>query len=56
MQGKNDYKYMDGFIDLLAQGMAEVVRHGRLRWFGHMEHKSRDDWVSIYWLRVWLRW
>ena len=28
------------------QSMAEVVRHGRLRWFGHVEHKSGDDWVS----------
>ena len=28
--------------------MAEVVRHGRLRWFGHVECKSEDDWVSAY--------
>ena len=26
--------------------MAEVVRHGRLRWFGHVEFKSGDDRVS----------
>ena len=26
--------------------MAEVVRHGRLRWFGHVERKSGYDWVS----------
>ena len=26
--------------------MADVVRHGRSRWFGHMEHKGEDDWVS----------
>ena len=26
--------------------MAEVVRLGRLWWFGHVEHKSGDDWVS----------
>ena len=26
--------------------MAEVVRRGRLRWFGHVEHKSEDDWMS----------
>ena len=26
--------------------MAEVVRHGRLRWFGHVECKSGDNWVS----------
>ena len=22
------------------------MRHGRIRWFGHLEHKSIDDWVS----------
>ena len=22
------------------------MRHGRLRWFGHVKHKSGDDWVS----------
>ena len=25
---------------------AEVVRRGRLKWFGHVEHKNGDDWVS----------
>ena len=35
------------FYGLLGiQSVAEVVRHGRLRWFGHMEHKSGNDWVS----------
>ncbi len=24
----------------------DVLRHGRLRWFGHLERKGRDDWVS----------
>ena len=23
-----------------------VVRRGRLRWFGHVERKQPDDWVS----------
>ena len=23
-----------------------MVRHGRLRWFGHLKRKSGDDWVS----------
>ena len=23
-----------------------VVRRGRLRWFGHVERKQSDDWVS----------
>ena len=26
--------------------MAEVVRHGGLGWFGHVEYKSGVDWVS----------
>ena len=25
--------------------VADVVRRGRLRWFGHLERKSVDDWV-----------
>ena len=25
--------------------MADVVRHGRLRWFWHLERKNVDDWV-----------
>ena len=24
----------------------KVVRRGRLRWFGHVERKNGDDWVS----------
>ena len=24
------------------------MRQGRLRWFGHLEHRSVDDWVSAY--------
>ena len=28
------------------QSVAEVVRRGRLRWFGHMDRNSGDDWVS----------
>ena len=31
---------------LVIQSVAEVVRHGRLRWFGHLERKSaQEDWV-----------
>ena len=26
--------------------MSDVVRRGRLRWFGHVERKQKDDWVS----------
>ena len=25
--------------------VTDVVRRGRLRWFGHVERKSKDDWV-----------
>ena len=28
------------------EGVADIVRRGRLRWFGHLERKGRDDWVS----------
>ena len=27
------------------QSVADVVRHGRLRWFGHLERTSVDDLV-----------
>ena len=27
-------------------GIAEVVRRGRLRWFGHVERRDAGDWVS----------
>ena len=27
------------------QSVVDVVRRGRLRWFGHLEHRSVDDWV-----------
>ena len=30
------------------QIVADVVRRGRLRWFGHLEHRSVDDWVLPY--------
>ena len=28
------------------EGVVEVMRRGRLRWFGHFEQKEVDDWVS----------
>ena len=30
------------------QSVVEVMRYGRLRWFGHLEHKSGYDWVSFF--------
>ena len=36
-----------GFVQSFGvQSVAEMVRHGRLRWFRHVEHRSGDDWVS----------
>ena len=36
-----------GFVQSFGSSeRGEVVRCGRLRWFGHVEHKSGDDWVS----------
>ena len=31
---------------LAVEQVADVVRQGRLRWFGHLERKDSDDWVS----------
>ena len=28
------------------EAISEVVRRGRLRWYGHPERKSSNDWVS----------
>ena len=33
-------------IEISTNCVADVVRRGRLRWFGHLERKSVDDWVS----------
>ena len=37
---------VDFFSLFGVQSTAEVVRHGRLRWFGHVERKSGDHLVS----------
>ena len=31
---------------LSVVSVSDVVRQGRLKWFGHVEHKDADDWVS----------
>ena len=33
-------------LGVALQSVDEVVRRGRLRWFGYVERKSGDDWVS----------
>ena len=41
-----DRKRSEDLYSLLGvQSVAKVVRHGRLRWFGHVEYKNGDDWV-----------
>ena len=37
---------VDLYSLLGIQNVADVVRRGRLRWFGHLEHRNVDDWVS----------
>jgi hypothetical protein len=29
------------------EDVVDVVRRGRLLWFGHVERKSSDDWVKM---------
>ena len=42
-----DRKRIEVLYGILGvQSVAEVVRRGRLRWFGHVERKNEDDWVS----------
>ena len=33
-------------ITCAIEGVVEVMRRDRLRWFGHVERKEVDDWVS----------
>ena len=33
-------------LKLGIEGVDGVVRRGMLRWFGHVERKEADDWVS----------
>ena len=42
-----DRIHMDELRQRLGvDSVIEVVRQGRLRWFGHVERKSREDYVS----------
>ena len=46
MSLKNKISSVDLNGRLGIEGVADIVRRGRLRWFGHLERKGRDDWVS----------
>ena len=47
-----DRKHSEELLARLGiEGIAEIVRRGRLRWYGHVEHmnameSSKRDWVS----------
>ncbi len=43
---KNKISSVDLNGRLGLEEVADIVRRGRLRWFGHLERKGRDDWVS----------
>jgi len=43
-----DRKSSDELLGRLGvEDVVEVVRRGRLLWFGHVERKSQDDWVKM---------
>ena len=37
-------KKLNSYIGVSS--VTDVVRRGRLKWFGHLERKCVDDWVS----------
>jgi len=43
---KNRVSSVGLYSRLNVDTVSDVVRRGRLRWFGHAERKSYDDWVS----------
>ena len=43
---KDRKRSVDLYSLLGIRSVDEVVRHGRLMWFGHVERKSGNDWVS----------
>ena len=46
MSLKDRKRSVDLYSLLGVQSVAEVVRWGRLRCFGHLERRSVDDWIS----------
>src|SRR5664279_1077102 len=43
---KNKISSVELYDRLDVEAVSDVVRRGRLGWFGHLERKSPDDWVS----------
>ena len=43
---KDRRRSVDLYNLLGIRSVTNVVRHGRLRWFGHLEHKGVDDCMS----------
>ena len=35
-------------LEFILKSVTDVIRQGRLRWYGHFELESTEDWVSIY--------
>ena len=58
-QYKQNVNYQKGLVDgfqtvwqifykcICMKSVANVVKRGRLRWFGQLEHKGVDDWVAF---------
>ena len=46
MLQKDRKRSVDLYCLLGVQSVANVVRCGRLRWFGHLERSNVDDWAS----------
>ena len=56
MSLKDRKRSVDLYRLLDIHSVADVVRHGRLRWFGHLERRSVDDWVSAIERWRWQGW
>jgi len=39
---------------LSGEEVSEVVRRGRLRWYGHLQRKDACDWVSNAEIERWM--
>ena len=43
LKGRRLTEDLNSLLDIHI--VADVARHGRMRWFGYREHKSEDDWL-----------